>query len=292
MTQKRLAFFLLLVILCACSSPSQEAVQTAIAQTENAEAQIPDSLIQTAIAKTEAAQGQQSTAEEQIIEETPEPEYPDCEIYTPFKEDWEIVFCDTFDDNRNGWDLGNDSGDLSRSIYSIDDGKFVVDLTGKATSGYLSGVIQWIPILTSEDFVMTLKGDVFSSFKSVSWGIIFNEKDYMNFHAFMIGNRDGTYYLTKYDDGDQTFPISGRSSSAIIWDEENELTIVASNGFYQFYINGEFVNDYNANDIPGTAIALTFWTGEGVTARFEFDDLLIKVPDSSDSSNLLTFLVP
>ena len=291
MPRKRLAIFLLLILLCACSSPSEEAVQTAIAQTENAEAQIPDSVIQTAIAKTESVK-EPIEEDVQVVEETPEPEAQDCDIYSPFKEDWNVVFCDTFDDNGNGWDLGSDSGDLSRSIYSIEGGKFVVDLTGKATSGYLSGVIQWIPIMASEDFVMTLKGDVFSSFKSVSWGIIFNEKDYMNFSAFMIGNRDGTYYLTKYEDGDQTFPISGRSHSAIIWDEENELTIVASNGYYQFYINGEFVNDYEANDIPGTAIALTFWTGEGVTARFEFDDLLIKVPDPSDSSNLLTFMVP
>ena len=291
MSRKRLSVFLFLILLCACSSPSEEAVQTAIAQTENAEAQIPDSVIQTAIAKTESVK-EPIEEDVQVVEETPEPEAQDCDIYSPFKEDWNVVFCDTFDDNGNGWDLGSDSGDLSRSIYSIEDGKLVVDLTGKATSGYLSGVIQWIPILASEDFVMTLKGDVFSSFKSVSWGILFNEKDYMNFSAFMIGNRDGTYYLTKYEDGDQTFPISGRSHSAIIWDEENELTIVASNGYYQFYINGEFVNDYEANDIPGTAIALTFWTGEGVTARFEFDDLLIKVPDPSDSSNLLTFMVP
>jgi len=291
MSFKHLSFFILVLLLCACSSASEEAVQTAIAQTENAEAQIPDSVIQTAIAKTESANNP-AEEDEQIIEDTPEPEIQDCDIYTPFKEDWEVVFCDTFDDNSNGWDLGNDSGDLSRSIYSIDDGKFVVDLTGKATSGYLSGVIQWIPILSSKDFVITLKGDIFSDYKSVTWGIIFNEKDYMNFHAFMVGNRDGTYYLTKYDDGDQTFPISGRSHSAIIWDEQNELTIVASNGFYQFYINGEFVNDYKPDTVPGTAIALTFWTGEGVTARFEFDDLLIKVPDSSDSSNLLTFLVP
>ena len=291
MSRKRLSVFLFLILLCACSSPSEEAVQTAIAQTENAEAQIPDSVIQTAIAKTESVK-EPIEEDVQVVEETPEPEAQDCDIYSPFKEDWNVVFCDTFDDNGNGWDLGSDSGDLSRSIYSIEGGKFVVDLTGKATSGYLSGVIQWIPIMASEDFVITLKGDVFSSFKSVSWGIIFNEKDYMNFSAFMIGNRDGTYYLTKYEDGDQTFPISGRSHSAIIWDEENELTIVASNGYYQFYINGEFVNDYEANDIPGTAIALTFWTGEGVTARFEFDDLLIKVPDPSDSSNLLTFMVP
>ena len=291
MIKKYLIVTMLLIFLCACSTPSEKAVQTAIAQTANAEAQVPDSIIQTAIAKTAEAQGS-SDQDGSTGEETQQSDIQDCKITVPFQEDWDVVFCDTFDDNRNGWDLGSDSGDISRSIYSIEDGKFIVDLTGKASSGYLSGVIQWIPLISSKDFVITLKGDIFSNYKNATWGIIFNEEDNMNLLAFMIGNRNGTYYLTGYEDGDQKFPISGRSSSAIRWDEQNELTIVGNDGFYEFYINGEFVNDYNANDIPGTAIALSFWTAEGVTARFEFDDLLIKVPNSSDSYNLLTFTLP
>jgi hypothetical protein len=44
---------------------------------------------------------------------------------------------------------------------------------------------------------------------------------------------------------------------------------------YQFYINGQLVNDYKTR--PELAyLSLAIWTAEGVTARFEFDDLLIK----------------
>jgi hypothetical protein len=276
--------------LCACSNPSEKAVQTAIAQTESAELEIPDSVIQTAIAKTQTAEEPLATAELNL-EGTPSNDInQDCEITTPYHEDWPLAFCDTFSDNRNGWGLGSGSDDISRSIYAIDDGKLIVDLTGKATSGYLSGVIQWLPVVSAEDFVITVKGDVFSDYKSCTWGIVFNEKDWNNFLAFMISSRDGMYYLTKYEDGEQKFPISGKTNSAIIWDEQNELTIVAENGFYQFFINGEFVDDYETDDIVGTNIALATWTGEGVTARFEFDDLLIKALISM--GNLTSYLIP
>ncbi len=291
MSMKHLLIFFLVTALCACSGPSEKAVQTAIAQTQNAESEVPDSMIQTAIAKTQAASGAIATIEPNLDSNSSSDINQDCEITSPYREDWSVAFCDTFSDNRNSWELGIDSGDLSRSLYSIEDGKLILDLTGKATSGYLSGVIQWLPVVSAKDFVITVKGDIFSDFKSCTWGIIFNEKDNNNFYAFMISNRDGTYFLTMFDKGDQKFPISGRTHSAIIWDEQNELTIVAENGFYQFFINGEFVNDYEVDDMVGSTVALAIWTGEGVTARFEFDDLLIKAPASS-STNLVTYLMP
>ncbi|HOJ02267.1 MAG TPA: hypothetical protein PLL88_11690 [Anaerolineaceae bacterium] len=290
MSRKHIVILSLIFVLCSCTTtPSQKAVQTAIAQTANAEQDIPDSMIQTAIAKTQTASEPAATAQP----ETDQDVAVSCELSTPYHADWAVSFCDTFSDNRNGWELGSGSDDLSRSIYSIEDGKLVVDLTGKATSGYLSGVIQWLPVIASEDFVITLKGDVFSDYKSCSWGIVFNEWDNANFYAFMISSRVGTYSLTKFEDGDQDFPIPGKSHGAITWDDENELTIVAENGYYQFFINGTFVDDYETRNIKGTTIALATWTGEGVTARFEFDDLLIKTPESksSNTNNLITYFI-
>lgn len=278
MSKRYILILFLLAALCACSNPSEKAVQTAIAQTENAKSGVSDSAIQTAIAKTQAVSGTIATEEPNLDGNDSGDVNQDCEITTPYHEDWPVAFCDTFDDNRNNWELGSDSGDLSSSLLSMDDGKLVIDLSGKNNTGYLSGVIQWWYFGVAEDFVVTLKGDVFSDFKSHSWGIIFNEADYENLHAFMINNSEGSYYLTKLEDGDQKFPISGKSSGAIDWDKQNELTIVAEDGYYQFYINGEFVNDYETNDIPGTNIAIAIWTAEGVTARFEFDDLLFKTP--------------
>lgn len=260
MSKKHLVVLILLMALCACSKPSETAIQTAIAQTQSAEDIFPT--VQTDL---EADLENETTVQ-------------DCALTTPYHEDWPVVFCDTFDDNRNNWEVGSDSGDLSQSILAIEDGKLVVDLSGKNNSGYLTGVIQWFYVGDSRDFVITLKGDVFSKYKSHSWGIIFNEESNQDFAAFMISSSDGSYYLTRYEDGEQKFPIPGKSNGAIVWDEQNELTIVAEDGYCQFYINGEFVNDYEADDIPGTNIAIAIWTAEGATARFEFDDLLIKTP--------------
>ncbi len=267
-----------LLLLCACTAPSESAVQTAIAQTEEAQAAISESAVQTAIAKTQTAEKAVESTPTAISPTPTEEKDLDCGLSTDFNEQWPIAFCDTFSDNRNGWDLGRDSDDLARSIYSIENGKLVVDLTGKATTGYLSGVIQWLPVVSADDFVLTIKGNIESNYKSCSWGVVFNEKDWNNFYAFMISSREGWYYLTMYDQGEQKFPISGRSHDSIIWDAENELTIIAEDGYYQFYINGVFVNDYETRSAAGSRISLATWTAEGVTARFEFDDLLIKAP--------------
>jgi len=263
--KKTLPIIFLSIIFSACSQPSETAIQTAIAETQIA--QTPTQAAQVAVTPTGfLAQ--------------------DCALSSVFHEDWTSVFCDTFDDNHNNWNLGSDSGDLSRSIFQIENGKFVADLTGKVTTGYLSGVIQWISIVSARDYVITIKGDVFSNYKSCSWGIVFDQRDSDNFYALMLNSREGRYNLTQFENGSQKFPISTRSHSAINWDEQNELTIVAEDGYYQFYINGQFVNDYKIR--PETAyISLAIWTAEGVTARFEFDDLLIKGPEMD--SDLFSF---
>ena len=279
MIRRKLLFVLVFLTFVACSTPSESAIQTAIAQTQNAEAGVSDTVIQTAIAQTQIAElEQQQVAATQQAQE--------CDITTPYHEDWSIAFCDTFTDNHNGWEIGTGSEELSRSIYSIEDGKLIVDLTGKATSGYTSGVIQWVRILSAKDFVFTVKGNIFSDYKSCTWGVIFNEEDQENLYAFMINSREGYYVLTKYEDGKQSFPISAKSHGAIEWDEQNELTIVAEDGYYQFFINGEYVNELDTPSIRGSMVALAFWTAEGVTARFEFDDLLIKSPEWSKGAGV------
>lgn len=252
------------MMLGACARPSEGAIQTAIAATQNA---------QTSTQNAQLA----FTPTDTLIE--------DCDVSSVFHEDWTTVFCDTFDDNLNNWDLGSGSDELSRSLFQIEDGKFVADLTGKVTSGYLSSVIQWMNILPARNFVITIKGDIFSNYKSCSWGIVFNQRDRNNFYALMLNSRDGWYNLVQFEDGRQKFPISTRSHSAIHWDKQNELTIVAEDGFYQFYINGQLVNDYKTR--PELAyLSLAIWTAEGVTARFEFDDLLIKAPDQEIDASI------
>ncbi len=162
---------------------------------------------------------------------------------------------------------------------TIEGGKFVVEATGKNNTGYKSGVIQWFPILYAENFELTVKGNIISNFKNNSWGIAFNEGDSNNVYVLMIGNQDGTYYLTIYEDGEQLFPIQLKSHGALVWDEENELTMIANDGYYQFYINGIFVDDYQtSHDIFGTRVSLAIRAAEGASSRFEFDDLLVKTP--------------
>ncbi|NMC30214.1 MAG: hypothetical protein GYA45_09110 [Pelolinea sp.] len=266
---------ILLFTLCACSGPSDGAIQTAIAETGNANSPDTDALIETAIAQTKSSEDLYPTEASSSNSNSS----GDCGISGALYTNWTPVFCDTFDDNRNGWELSTYRGDLSTVTTNIENGKFVVEATGKNNTGYRSGVIQWFPILYAENFELTVKGNISSNFKNNSWGIAFNEADNNNVYVLMINSQDGTYYLTIYEDGKQLFPIDQKSHGSIVWDKENELTVIAEDGYYQFYINGVFVDDYQtSHDIYGTRISLAIRAAEGASSRFEFDDLLVKTP--------------
>ncbi len=65
MRSKKILLFCILLALCACSGPSDEAIQTAIAQTENAKKPDSDALIETAIVQTLSANNPIATEEPQ-----------------------------------------------------------------------------------------------------------------------------------------------------------------------------------------------------------------------------------
>jgi hypothetical protein len=75
---------------------------------------------------------------------------------------------------------------------------------------------------------------------------------------------------SNFEDGRQNIPHSPRRSHLCIhWDKQNELTIVAEDSFYQFYINGQLLIDYKTR--PEFSLPLSSHLDcRGVTARFEF----------------------
>jgi len=149
-----------------------------------------------------------------------------------------------------------------------------VDFTGKNIQGYTNGVIKWLNIAEARDFTMSVKGKIISKFDNATWGIAFRGEG-SNFYSLMFSNL-GTYWLEQLKSNKWTTLIQTRAHSAIRWDEENELTLVAGGDTFEFYMNGELVNSYESSSLSGKEISLSVWTAEGVTARFEFDDLVVK----------------
>ncbi|HEY60247.1 MAG TPA: hypothetical protein G4N92_06140 [Anaerolineae bacterium] len=240
-----------MILLASCGQPSEETVQTAIVETQLAEESEPSSA--------------------PVI---PTNTVSDCYVDATYKTEWAITFCDNFVDNRNGWDLGRSGDELSRSNFDISNGKLVVDFTGAATTGYTTGVIQWIPITEADNFAITLTGEMDSVYRNLTWGISFRN-DSNGSYIFEISN-EGVYSLIKFKGGDWSWPISAKSHRAIKWDDKNTITITGDGDYFEFYINGEFINSYETDDLDGSGLAFTIWMAEGVTAVYEFDDLLVR----------------
>ena len=86
---KKCLLITLVLLLVSCSSPSEFAIQTAIAKTENAKAHaiVPSSgnVFEDAVTKTQTAAGLTGNS---LI---------NCIINSPAKNEWKTVVCDTFE---------------------------------------------------------------------------------------------------------------------------------------------------------------------------------------------------
>lgn len=202
---------------------------------------------------------------------TPEP--PACYDTISINNDWTTIFCDNFDDNRNDWE-SNDASDLANSLYKIENGELVVDFSGINTSGYQSGVVQRRGVTIAKDFVFSLNGEIISNFENNAWGVVFREAD-GNYFLFMVTNNGG-YWLDRYKDGKWDSLITFRKNNAIKYDDVNNLVVVAEDDAFTFYVNDKIVNSYESSSLSGDGVYLSVWTAEGVKARFEFDDLVVK----------------
>ena len=201
-----------------------------------------------------------------------------CAIESDIKPDWSTITCDEFVDNSYGWYEGLDDSDLALVEVAVEDGKYVVDVTGKAHSGYSSGVIQWFGITGAENFVASIDGSMESKNRGVSWGFNFWGSG-SNFYSFTIG-KEGQYFMDVLEDGDWTRVMQLKTNKAIEWgDAVNNLTIVAEDGVLTFYVNGERIDSYQGGDPYGTEISLFINVDEGASASYYFDNALVRTSD-------------
>ena len=202
-----------------------------------------------------------------------------CDIARIIKPDWDMEFCDAFDENYNDWQLGTSSNNLAEINIQIEDGKLKISSIGKATSGYQNGVLQWLPPFEGGegDYVVQATGKIDSNFKGSGWGIAFEGKYFAStesFYVFIISNSD-TYTLQELVNNQFTPIISPRENSAIKNGENNTISISKEEDHYDFYINGELVSTQALSPLDGGDMMIAAYINEGVVANYEIDDLLV-----------------
>jgi len=250
--------FLLAVLLVGCGGGKTEVTPTDLAISDAPTAATP---LPKATSLSEAA---------------PEgkPEGVVCDLPLPGLDDWTVVMCDTFDDNRNDWQVETQDNPYAAYTSAVQDGKFVVEYTAKAFAGFKRSALTWFNVAEGKDFVLSIKGTIDSSFRDASWGIAFRG-DEDSFFLFSIKN-DGTYVFEIFENGGWIPLITPKIYNGIKLGQENTLMVEAGGQDFYFSINGVYLNQFNGAMLEGDDILLVVSAKEGVRATFTFDDIVLQ----------------
>jgi len=210
----------------------------------------------------------------EMLEETPDIEGAPCDLPLPGPDDWEVVLCEQFDDNRNEWEVESQDNPYAKYTSEIVDGKFVVDYTAKGFAGYQRTALTWFAVGEEKDFALSIKGSIDSPFQDASWGIAFRG-DEDSFYLFSISN-NGTYKFEIFEDGGWVLLITPKNTDSIQQGGENTLRIEAGGQDFYFSINDVLVNQFSGALIEGKEILLVVSAKEGVSAIFTFDDVILQ----------------
>ena len=252
-------FVLLTAFLVNCSGAQPEAVQTAKS---------------TVIPEVEKQIPEKTGTHVETPEETQTAESAACDLPLPGPEDWEIVLCETFDDNLKAWEVESQDNEYARYTSAIADGKFVVDYTAKGFAAFQRTALTWFTIGNEKNFALSVTGLMESAFQDASWGVAFRGNG-DSFFLFSIRN-NGSYAFEIFENGGWTPLISPKNYNGIRPGEENTLRIEADGQDFYFSINDEMVNQFNGGLLEGTQVLLVVSAKEGVSANFTFDDVILQ----------------
>lgn len=241
----------LLLMFGGCGKPSDEDIAKAIESTRLAEAtSIPSPTI------------------------TPEITEVVCSIDEEQNQDWETVFCETFDNNDYEWETGLDTEFGTDS--KLEGGIYTIEFDSANQSGYQTGFSLATPFWGADDYVVNIFAGIDSRFKQCTWGVLVNGF-YDTGIAFEVDNQ-GNYFITNHGaDGDIYIGnAKSGSHSALNWDAPNTITVVSEDEMLTFFINGEFITTYEYDRADNNAISISLWAAEGVRVSYEFDHILVR----------------
>ncbi len=177
---------------------------------------------------------------------------------------------ENFTSNTNGW-IMEDSESYSAAIAN---GKLLID---KKQKGGIF-VSRNIDINTNKDFIIETSLSKVRSANAGLYGITFGRKNSSNEYSFLISN-SGDYMLRKFDNDKYHKLIPFTESSAINKNigSTNKIKIVKSGNLLRFYINNQYVNEYEFGRFFGNKFGYTVFYNQKIAV----DYLNIKYQSSS-----------
>jgi len=219
---------------------------------------------------------------EENPEEFPANPHPEgCWLHSLYKAGFTTVFCEKFDDNSNHWPIGSGSGSLALTGTAIENGMFILNVSGFTSDGEETSVLHFLPpMVFAEDYLFQAAGRINSDSPQAAWGLAF-EGEYsgntLSKYLFLISN-SGQYTLLRFENSQLVPILLPKENAAIKIQNDNTITIVKDFDGYEFYINGTLVETLQLPPLADNGLMLTVSVAAGVDAEFEFDNLLIRSP--------------
>lgn len=204
-------------------------------------------------------------------------EDPSCSDVIPELEvQMQLIFCESFDDNSNGWQVGEFSSSDISDIFSLQNGIYAWQIDcnnnnfGCVSPSYPNNVNRLTDFYLSADFRL-LEGPT-----NLGYGFRFRN-DGANYYEFLIHDNQ-KFSINSWNDGNFEFLIFDQDASIINPGDVNHLAIHAAGNRFIFYINNLLVadieNDYISEGIPGVVTYLLS-SGQGI---LQIDNFSIYIP--------------
>lgn len=149
---------------------------------------------------------------------------------------------DEFNDNKNGWTLGEEEGSYSISDEYILEGKLYLEFE----STYEDGAIVYDTLeknFVGENYEVGIEGKLQDgSTNTTDYGVIFRMADKNNYYYFVINEFFQEFQVSSKVNGEFVDVTEDWiETDSISSTTPNKLKVVAEDGTYTFYINGENV---------------------------------------------------
>jgi hypothetical protein len=200
---------------------------------------------------------------------------PTIATEVPSGSDGNVIFFDDFSSDINVWPVGNYPGDYADSTYTIESGVYKWSVVSHDTANER----VWQDLDPLVNFTVTVDAkQTTSNADDCDYGIIYRQSGDGTLLSFTVSNVD--YSVYSYSDADgwvEIIPFT--SSSAVMPGAYNQLKVVGSNGYYEFYANDQYLTSLNSSLLTDGQLGMNVdaFSG-GLTCEFEFDNFSIATP--------------
>ena len=197
-----------------------------------------------------------------------------CALSSSFKEEWDTMVCETFDDSTTLWE-GSSYG---TKVY-LEDGVYVVD--NKDLSGRLDAGGYTIPIMigAAKDTMLTVKGSMECLEGGCAWGVFVRSTTDAIAYVFVIDNEGGFSLtgLTPQETTGDLGNIQHGSHASVLKDSENTITAVVEGTQMMFFVNDMLLATHEAYDANNQTFGLIVLGGADARVVNRFYDVLARV---------------